>query len=202
MNTHKYIENVDFTKINKGTEHWMDKEKRERETTLLMDKFREYPWCSMCGDGINATDPWCEKCKRVLLKEKQDESTKDTREASFVESYVESFEKTETGGCKDSKGKQRLDLVPVEMEDALAEALEAGVKKGYEERNWELGLPLHSISITAARRHINKWRKGIDIDEETGVHHLKLAFLNLGMAVTQVMRGRNELDDRVKEEKK
>ncbi len=97
---------------------------------------------------------------------------------------------------KHDSEKLRMDLVLPEMEEALAEGLTAGLDKGYEENNWMKGLKF-SRSIAAAKRHLNAWRKGEDIDKETGVNHLKLAALNLLMVAYQVDKGRSDLDDRI-----
>lgn len=112
-----------------------------------------------------------------------------------------------SGGLKHSEAKLPFHLITPEMESALAEGLNLGINKGYPTRNWEKGLPLDECHVAAARRHINKWRSGEDFNKEahmeTGeavpnVHHLICAYVNLGMAVTQIMRQREDLDDRVK----
>lgn len=81
-----------------------------------------------------------------------------------------------TGAVRDTGGKGRMDLLPMcalirvskHMEDALTH---------YPERNWEHGLPMHTM-IDSALRHIAKYVDGMD-DED----HLCAAATNLLMAL-------------------
>lgn len=74
-----------------------------------------------------------------------------------------------TGGEKGSK-IERFDLIPVEMETALARHYGVGATK-YEDRNWERGYKW-SLSYAALRRHLAAWTGGESYDTETGTHHL------------------------------
>lgn len=82
----------------------------------------------------------------------------------------------ETGAVRDTGGKGRMDLIPwcaiirvsKHMEDALAH---------YPERNWEKGLPMHSM-VDSAFRHLAKYTMGMK-DED----HLCAAATNLLMAM-------------------
>lgn len=82
----------------------------------------------------------------------------------------------ETGAVRDTGGKGRTDLLPMcallrvskHMEDALTH---------YPERNWEKGLPMHSM-LDSAMRHLMKYMDG-KIDED----HLCAAATNLLMAM-------------------
>ena len=82
----------------------------------------------------------------------------------------------ETGAVRDTGGKGRMDLLPMcaliriskHMEDALTH---------YPERNWEKGLPMHSM-LDSAMRHLAKYIDGQD-DED----HLCAAATNLLMAM-------------------
>lgn len=86
------------------------------------------------------------------------------------------MEKFETGAVRDTGGKGRMDLLPwcalirvsKHMEDALTH---------YPERNWEMGLPMHSM-IDSAFRHLAKYMDG-HVDED----HLCAATTNLLMAM-------------------
>ena len=86
------------------------------------------------------------------------------------------MEEFETGAVRDTGGKGRMDLIPWcavrrisrHMEDALTH---------YPERNWEKGLPMHSM-IDSAFRHLAKYVEGMD-DED----HLCAAATNLLMAL-------------------
>lgn len=82
----------------------------------------------------------------------------------------------ETGAVRDTGGKGRMDLLPmcslmrvsVHMENTLTH---------YPERNWEKGLPMHTM-IDSAMRHIAKYMDGMT-DED----HLCAATANLLMAM-------------------
>lgn len=86
------------------------------------------------------------------------------------------MEKFETGAVRDTGGKGRMDLLPMcaliriskHMEDALTH---------YPERNWEKGLPMHTM-IDSAFRHLAKYMDGMH-DED----HLCAAATNLLMAL-------------------
>ena len=89
-----------------------------------------------------------------------------------------------TGAVRDTGGKGRMDLLPMcalmrvarHMEDSIAPDPETGVPH-YPERNWEKGLPMHSM-IDSALRHLMKYMDGWD-DED----HLCAAATNLLMAM-------------------
>lgn len=82
----------------------------------------------------------------------------------------------ETGAVRDTGGKGRMDLLPMcallrvskHMEDALTH---------YPERNWEAGLPMHTM-LDSAMRHLVKYMDGM-VDED----HLCAAATNLLMAM-------------------
>lgn len=84
--------------------------------------------------------------------------------------------KFDTGAVRDTGGKGRMDLLPMcsllriskHMEDALTH---------YPERNWEKGLPMHSM-LDSAMRHLAKY-----MDGWTDEDHLCAAATNLLMAM-------------------
>ncbi len=90
----------------------------------------------------------------------------------------------QTGAVRDTGGKGRMDLLPwcailrvsKHMEDAILPDPQTG-KPHYPERNWEKGLPIHSM-IDSAFRHLAKYTDGWD-DED----HLCAAATNLLMAM-------------------
>lgn len=90
----------------------------------------------------------------------------------------------QTGAVRDTGGKGRMDLLPwcallrvsKHMEDAILPDPKTG-KPHYPERNWEKGLPIHSM-IDSAFRHLAKYMDGMD-DED----HLCAAATNLLMAM-------------------
>ena len=89
-----------------------------------------------------------------------------------------------TGAVRDVGGKGRMDLLPwcaiirisKHMEDAISPDPETGIPH-YPERNWERGLPMHSM-INSAARHLAKYQMGLT-DED----HLCAAATNLLMAM-------------------
>jgi len=103
---------------------------------------------------------------------------------------------------KDKKGKLPFHLIPPELDKSYAEVAQFGIEKlkrlgvTNPERNWEKGLKLLEDHGAACERHYNLWKSGIDLDAESGLHHLKHALWHLTAIVTQVERGRTDLDDR------
>ena len=104
------------------------------------------------------------------------------------------FHKMKSGAMKDLDSKPRMDLIPSEIIEGLAEVFTYGAQK-YDDHNWRKGLN-HGIHYSAAMRHMANYWKGIDLDEESGIHHLKHAMVNLGMIITNIENGREDLDDR------
>lgn len=98
------------------------------------------------------------------------------------------------GGHKADEGKLRFDLIPPEVEEAIAEIYTKGANK-YGERNWEKGLKYMRV-YAAVRRHLTSWVKGEDIDPESGEPHLAHAAANLQFLLAFHLRGREDLDDR------
>lgn len=90
----------------------------------------------------------------------------------------------QTGAVRDIGGKGRMDLLPMcallriskHMEDAISPDPETG-KSHYPERNWEQGIPMHSM-IDSAMRHLVKY-----MDGQTDEDHLCAAATNLLMAL-------------------
>lgn len=83
----------------------------------------------------------------------------------------------ETGAERDIPlGKGRMDLLPMCALIRLSKHYEEGAKK-YDERNWEIGIPMHSF-LDSALRHIAKYMDGQN-DED----HLCAAAWNLMCAM-------------------
>lgn len=99
-------------------------------------------------------------------------------------------------GLHKDEGKLRVDLVPPELIEAVAEVLTFGAKK-YAPRNWEKGIT-YSRVYASALRHMLAWAKRDDIDKESGLNHLKHALWNLMAIVTYQERGMVQFDDRPK----
>lgn len=102
-------------------------------------------------------------------------------------------------GVKFDNGKTRDDLIPPEIEEALAKVLEFGAKK-YAARNWEQGM-LWSRPYAAARRHMRNWfarrdfGKGPGNDQDSGYSDLWHAATNLAFLIAYELRGKGT-DDR------
>ncbi len=110
---------------------------------------------------------------------------------------INKMQEFETGAKKDLKGKLRVDLVPTEVIRSFAEVSAVGIAKGYEERNWEKGIPIEQ-HLAAAQRHMIEHQDGNLINEEplldgTKSHqmHLEHAAWHLMAAVTQLRRNKN-----------
>jgi hypothetical protein len=90
----------------------------------------------------------------------------------------------ETGAIRDTGGKGRMDLLPMcallrvskHMENSITPDLTTGISH-YPERNWENGLPMHSM-LDSAMRHLVKY-----MDGWTDEDHLCAATTNLLMAM-------------------
>lgn len=75
-----------------------------------------------------------------------------------------------TEGQKFDSDKARYDLIPTEIEEAIAQVLTFGAAK-YGARNWELGMAW-GRPYAALRRHMAAWWSGENNDRETGMSHL------------------------------
>ena len=107
------------------------------------------------------------------------------------------FEVSESGALKDLSDKPMIDLVPAECIEALADVLTYGAKK-YEKNNWRKGIEYSKI-YSATQRHLLKWLKGIDIDDESGLHHIEHVLCNVAFIVYHTRKNRTDLDDRYKD---
>lgn len=100
-----------------------------------------------------------------------------------------------TEGLKFDQGKARYDLVPPEIEEAIAQVLTFGANK-YGDRNWEKGMNW-GRAYAALRRHMNAWWSGEDNDPETGMPHTWHAACCIAFLVSFQARGVGK-DDRHK----
>lgn len=74
-------------------------------------------------------------------------------------------------GMKFDGEKVRFDLIPAEPEYQLARLYTYGAQK-YEDNSWQKVDNGQERYYAAMRRHINWWRRGVDIDEDFGMHHM------------------------------
>ena len=87
------------------------------------------------------------------------------------------FENFGNGAVREDKtGKGRFDLIPWCAVMRIAHHMEESLKV-YSPRNWEKGLPMHSM-IDSAFRHLAKY-----VDGQTDEDHLCAAATNLLMAM-------------------
>jgi len=98
-----------------------------------------------------------------------------------------------TEGIKYDAGKARYDLIPPEIEEAIAMVLTFGAAK-YGERNWEKGMHW-GRPYAAMRRHMAAWWKGEERDAESGMPHTWHAACCLAFIVAFEARGMGT-DDR------
>jgi len=96
-------------------------------------------------------------------------------------------------GRKDDTGKLRYDLIPPEVQMAMAAVLGVGTAK-YEARDWEKGRDW-SATYAALQRHLTAWWAGETYDPETGMSHLWHAQSRLGFLIAYESRGVGK-DDR------
>lgn len=82
----------------------------------------------------------------------------------------------ETGAVRDTGGKGRMDLLPMCALIRISKHME-DANTHYPERNWEQGLPMHTM-IDSAFRHLAKY-----MDGQTDEDHLCAAATNLLMAL-------------------
>lgn len=81
-----------------------------------------------------------------------------------------------TGAVRDTGGKGRCDLLPHSSLLRVAHHMEDALEY-HEERNWEMGMPIHCF-LDSAMRHLFKYMDGMD-DED----HLAAAASNVLMAM-------------------
>lgn len=109
----------------------------------------------------------CVRCRKAMAK---------VGIRDFI--VVDKFMKFDTG-------KLRYDLVPTSAFEGLAKVLTYGAKK-YSPNNWRNAEDTDRY-IAALYRHLEAWRKGEKVDEESGLKHLEHAITNVAFLL--------ELDD-------
>jgi len=86
------------------------------------------------------------------------------------------------GGEKKDDNKNRLDLIPPQVIEAVGDILTHGAVK-YASYNWFKGLK-YSRVYGALQRHLNAWYRGEQNDLESGKPHLHHALCNLTFLIT------------------
>jgi hypothetical protein len=93
---------------------------------------------------------------------------------------------------RETKGKPRFDLLPLEWSQALVLVLTRGALK-YDDRNWELGMKW-SRCWASMFRHAFKFATGQRYDKETGCHHMAHVAWNALALMSYDIRGVGEND--------
>jgi len=74
-------------------------------------------------------------------------------------------------GIKWDHDKPRFDLIPPYIEEEVAKVLTFGARK-YAPDNWKKVPDGKRRYLSAIRRHYQAFRKGEQLDPETGLHHM------------------------------
>ena len=119
--------------------------------------------------------------------------SREARSFAQANAELEELFQDAAEGVKFDQGKLRMDLLPPEVETAIAQILTDGADK-YGERNWERGMAW-SRPYAALRRHLIAWWSGQDTDPESGHSHLWHVLTNAAFLVAYEQRGIGE-DDR------
>lgn len=83
--------------------------------------------------------------------------------------------------AKHDAGKLRMELIPPQVLEALAEVLTFGADK-YGDNTWQQVAPDRYVG--AGGRHYTAWRKDPNsVDEESGLSHLKHLLCNVAFLV-------------------
>lgn len=103
----------------------------------------------------------------------------------------------EQKGIKHDSGKPRMELIPAEGIEQIAQVFAFGAGK-YGDYNWAGGLKVSRL-LGAVLRHIFAFLRGETNDPESGLSHLAHAGCGILMALTMMSR-RPDMDDRYKAE--
>lgn len=96
-------------------------------------------------------------------------------------------------GKRNNKGKPKWNLLEFKTLEGLIRVLEWGANK-YGIDNWKKGLPVTEV-LESGLRHQFEFQSGIDIDSETGLHHIDHAICNLYF-IKWFLKNKPECDDR------
>lgn len=96
-------------------------------------------------------------------------------------------------GIKYDQEKPRFDLVDPLAVEGLAKVLTFGANK-YDPDNWRGGIT-YSRLIAAMERHLNAFKRGEEIDPESGLPHIDHLGCNW-MFLSFFTKQRSDLDDR------
>lgn len=94
---------------------------------------------------------------------------------------------------KFDSNKIDLSFVSINMKKAVAEALQYGASK-YGRNNYTSGLDSNRL-VAALERHLELWKNGQDLDDESGLNHLSHAAATIQMILDTQALG-NLIDNR------
>jgi hypothetical protein len=107
--------------------------------------------------------------------------------------YVIRRPRPEKAADRFNSGKTRYDLIPPGILKILAQVYSNGALK-YEDDNWKGGLSFRSV-LDSAKRHVEAFRAGEDVDRESGLHTLAHAAWNY-LTIVDYGQRHPEYDDR------
>lgn len=93
-----------------------------------------------------------------------------------------------------NQGKIRYDLMPPWAMEQIAKVYTYGTRK-YDDDNWWKGMKWRKDVFGCIERHIKKWLRGEQLDDESGLHHLAHAAWNC-IALMEYERNMIGTDDR------
>jgi len=125
-----------------------------------------------------------------------------TPKSGIGDVHINSYERSEeeekqmgkTIAARFSEGKVRHDLIPPWPLDELAKVYTYGTNK-YDDDNWRKGLAWKKNVIGPLFRHLWKWMRGKQIDEESNCHHLAMVVWQC-FCLMEYEKNRIGIDDR------
>ena len=73
-------------------------------------------------------------------------------------------------GLRYNQKKLRFDLVPTHAQEQFVNVLSMGAQK-YGDENWRKGISWRAVGASL-ERHLHAWKKGEDVDRESGLSHM------------------------------
>ena len=119
--------------------------------------------CKECLDELQSKDI-IRPCKPLPDPDKEVYLTINPGESIKLDKSYKDIAKKDT--------KLRVDLVEPCLVEAAAEVQGFGVSKGYEANSWKDVCSIKE-SLASLERHLLKYKKGIELDEESKLSHMK-----------------------------
>lgn len=128
------------------------------------------------------------------MMKKQEPKQEQIQIKSYKRSAEEEAQMGKETAARFSEGKIRYDLIPPFPIELLARVYTYGSQK-YDPDNWRKGLRWRKDVIGPLKRHLEKWIRGEQLDEESGCHHLSMVLWNV-CALIEYERCDAGIDDR------